>query len=51
MKCRFCKRTLKVPFSIRVGFGPVCGKKHGLFVNVTVEQRQVVEYEKVEVFF
>jgi hypothetical protein len=29
--CIFCNRELKVPFSLTVGYGPICAKRHNLF--------------------
>lgn len=54
--CRYCNRTLKDPVSVRVGFGPTCGKKHGLAAKVQVsktEKRQDVtqNYGKPEDYF
>lgn len=52
-RCKFCKRQMTDPLSIRVGFGPTCAKKHGLRVKVTVMKRKTeeVSYADADTFF
>ncbi|MEU0332188.1 DUF6011 domain-containing protein [Streptomyces sp. NPDC006193] len=39
MKCRYCPRTLHTPESQARGYGPICGRKHGLIQPPAPRQR------------
>ncbi|MEV8042415.1 DUF6011 domain-containing protein [Streptomyces griseoluteus] len=41
MKCRYCPRALRTPESRARGYGPVCGRQHGLLPASTPRQRAV----------
>jgi hypothetical protein len=43
MKCRFCKRELKGVTAVKLGYGPVCAKKHALQLKL----KEVEETENI----
>lgn len=34
MKCKFCKRELKNPTAVKLGYGPVCGRKNVIQIRL-----------------
>lgn len=49
-QCERCGRPLKTPQSLKVGFGPVCKKKHDAaeaeFLKIQVTIDEELEYQK-----